>query len=382
MNKRRPFITFSCTILLVFLCLGVLAAGYGTYALQRRVTATFGPPAAHLQFDQRARLSIRLLLQTDHLTTPVDLYGEQRTFLISWGETLPAIAGRLQAQGLIHDASTFRTYLQYAGLDTTLQAGNYELSPAMTPVQIAHALQDATPKEVALTVLQGWRLEEIAATLPTSGLEITPQEFLAAAAEMPSGYSFLDGIPAATLEGFFFPGTYILPRETTTTALITVLLDNFERQLKPDLENGYAQQDLTIFEAVTLASIVERESVVADEMPLIASVFLNRLDAGIKLEADSTVQYALGYNSRQDTWWTNPLSSLDLEFDSPYNTYQYSGLPPGPIANPGLSALRAVAFPAQTPYYYFRAACDGSGKHLFAQTFAEHVGNACPGSDQ
>jgi UPF0755 protein len=161
-----------------------------------------------------------------------------------------------------------------------------------------------------------------------------------------------------------------------------VLLDNFEEQLKLELRNGFAQQNLSIFEAVTLASIVERESVVAEEMPLIASVFLNRLDAGIKLEADSTVQYALGYNSRQDTWWTNPLSGQDLEIDSPYNTYRYPGLPPGPIANPGLSALRAVAFPAQTPYYYFRAACDASGKHLFAQTFAEHVGNACPESEQ
>lgn len=382
MNKRRPFFTLSCAVLLVFLCLGLLAAGFGIYALQKRVATTFGPPAPQLQFDQRARLSIRLLLQSDDLTTPVDLYGDQRAFLISWGETLPAIAGRLQAEGLIHDAGTFRTYLQYAGLDTTLQAGNYELSPAMTPIQIAHALQDATPSEVVLTVLEGWRLEEIAATMPTSGLEIAPQEFIAAAAEIPADYSFLEALPAVTLEGFFFPGTYILPRETTTPALITVLLDNFEEQLEPELKNGFAQHNLSIFEAVTLASIVERESVVAEEMPLIASVFLNRLEAGIKLEADSTVQYALGYNSRQDTWWTNPLSSLDLEIDSPYNTYRYPGLPPGPIANPGLSALRAVAFPAQTPYYYFRAACDGSGKHLFAQTFAEHVGNACPGSEQ
>ena len=378
MNNRRPFFTLSCAFLLVFLCLGLLAAGYSIYALQKRVATTFGPPAPQLQFDQRARLSIRLLLQSDDLTTPVDLYGDQRAFLISWGETLPAIAGRLQVEGLIHDAGTFRTYLQYAGLDTTLQAGNYELSPAMTPIQIALALQDATPSEVALTVLEGWRLEEIAATMPTSGLEIAPQEFIAAAAEIPADYSFLEAARAVTLEGFFFPGTYILPRETTAPALITVLLDNFEEQLEPELKNGFAQHNLSIFEAVILASIVERESVVAEEMPLIASVFLNRLETGIKLEADSTVQYALGYNSRQDTWWTNPLSSLDLEIDSPYNTYRFPGLPPGPIANPGLSALRAVAFPAQTPYYYFRAACDGSGKHLFAQTFAEHVGNACP----
>jgi UPF0755 protein len=123
---------------------------------------------------------------------------------------------------------------------------------------------------------------------------------------------------------------------------------------------------------------VERESVEAAEMPLIASVFLNRLEIGMSLDADSTVQYAIGYNETQQTWWTNPLQGEDLLFDSPYNTYLYPGLPPGPIANPGLNAVRAVAFPAQTPYYYFRAACDGSGEHLFAETYEEHVQNACP----
>jgi UPF0755 protein len=113
-------------------------------------------------------------------------------------------------------------------------------------------------------------------------------------------------------------------------------------------------------------------------MPLIASVFLNRLNADIKLDADPTVQYAVGYNAAQATWWTNPLSFEDLQLDSPYNTYLYAGLPPGPICNPSIDALRSVAFPAQTPYYFFRAACDGSGRHLFAETFDEHVNNACP----
>jgi UPF0755 protein len=114
-----------------------------------------------------------------------------------------------------------------------------------------------------------------------------------------------------------------------------------------------------------------------EEMPLIASVFLNRLAAGMKLDSDPTVQYALGYNPGKETWWTNPLSLEDLQFDSPYNTYLYPGLPPGPIASPGLAALQAVAFPAQTPYYYFRADCGGAGKHAFAETFEEHIQNEC-----
>lgn len=379
MSKRRTSVVATCALALILICLGIFAAGYGIYQLQNRVTATFGPPAPYLGFSQRLRLSAQLLTQTEELTTPVYPLGEQRPFQVQWGENLAAIAGRLQAEGLIQSGNAFQAYLQYAGLDTSVQAGYYELSPAMTPIDIAQALQDATPSEVALTILAGWRMDEIAETLPTSGLEISPAEFLAAARDIPAGYAFLEQAPAgATLEGFLFPDTYILPRETTSGELIATLLDNFGKQLTPDLQKGFAQQDLNIYEAVTLASIVEKESVIPEEMPLIASVFLNRLRAGIKLEADSTVQYAIGYNRGQNSWWTNPLSGADLQIQSAYNTYQNSGLPPGPIANPGLSALRAIAFPAQTPYYYFRAACDGSGKHVFSNTFEEHVQKACP----
>jgi UPF0755 protein len=117
---------------------------------------------------------------------------------------------------------------------------------------------------------------------------------------------------------------------------------------------------------------------VEEEQPTIASVFYNRLSQGMKLDSDPTVQYALGYNHSAKTWWTNPLSSQDLQINSPYNTYGSSGLPPGPIDSPGLSALNAVAKPDDTPFFYFRARCDGSHKHLFAQTYDEHLLNACP----
>jgi UPF0755 protein len=127
-----------------------------------------------------------------------------------------------------------------------------------------------------------------------------------------------------------------------------------------------------------MASIIQREAVVDTEMPLIASVFYNRLAAGMDLQTDPTVQYALGYNNAQGTWWTNPLSRDDLNFDSPYNTYIYYGLPPGPISNPGEAALDAVAYPAESKYYYFQARCDGSGLHNFAETFEQHQENYCP----
>jgi UPF0755 protein len=129
---------------------------------------------------------------------------------------------------------------------------------------------------------------------------------------------------------------------------------------------------------VTLASIVQREAVRPEEQAAIASVFLNRLVAGMPLQTDPTVQYALGFDVATNSWWKVPLSTADLEIQSPYNTYQNLGLPPGPISSPGLNAIQAVAYPAQTPYYYFRARCDGSGLHDFSETFDQHLQSGCP----
>lgn len=133
---------------------------------------------------------------------------------------------------------------------------------------------------------------------------------------------------------------------------------------------------MSVYQAVTLASIVEREAVIPDERPLIASVFLNRLRKGMYLNADPTVQYALGYQKQGHTWWKRPLLLEDLDVDSPYNTYRHPGLPPGPICNPGLDSLKAVANPAHTDYYYFVANdVAGDGSHVFAKTLEEHQAN-------
>jgi UPF0755 protein len=160
-------------------------------------------------------------------------------------------------------------------------------------------------------------------------------------------------------------------------ALLTRFTANSKAQENEEQFQGLEQQGLTLNEAVTLASIVEREAISPEEMPHIASVFYNRLNAGIKLDSDPTVQYALGFNTAQATWWTNPLSGADLQVDSPYNTYLYPGLPPGPIANPSPEALRAVAFPASTPFYYFRAHCGDPTRHDFSETYQEHLEKSC-----
>jgi UPF0755 protein len=380
MSKLKRSCLPPLLVFVVFLFGAFLVVLVGAvFILPNRASQTFGRPTPNLSTNQLVRLSAQLLWQANDLTSPIDPLGEDRQFQISLGESVPSIANRLQAEGLIWDAGVFRAYLQYTGLDISLQAGTYTLSPGMTAVEIAQSFQDATPSEVTLVVLEGWRMEEIAESLPTTGLEVSPKSFLEAASNHPAGYPFLEDLPSqSTLEGFFFPGSYQVSRNLSATKIVSLLLDNFKAQLTPKIQRGFSNQGLSVFEAVSLASIVQREAVSEEEMPLIASVFFNRLAAGMKLEADSTVQYALGYNSEHKTWWTNPLSRQDLQIDSPYNSYLYPGLPPGPIDNPSLRALRAVAFPAQTPYYYFRAACDGSGKHTFAETFEEHVGNECP----
>jgi UPF0755 protein len=374
---KRSLILF-LLLLVIFLGLVSILVGWVVSSLPQEVQLAFGPPAKNLDTWQRFQLSVKLFSQEEILKTPADPNGESQPFRVQLGESTYAITNHLQAQRLITDAGALRDYLVYSGLDTTLQAGDYTLSARMTPVEIAHTLQDATPSEIAFHILPGWRLEEIAASLPTSGLEFTAEAFLAAAANPPTNLPMAQAFPpSASLEGFLYPDSYRLPRQISVTDFLSSVLGDFQSKVDNDIQLGFQNQGLSLFQAVTLASIVQREAVVEDEMPQIASVFLNRLAAGMRLDSDPTVQYALGFNPAQNTWWTNPLSLDNLTFDSPHNTYLYPGLPPSPIANPGLAALRAVAFAAHTPYYYFRAACDGSGRHLFAETFEQHQNNAC-----
>ncbi|MGE5250490.1 MAG: endolytic transglycosylase MltG [Bacteroidota bacterium] len=363
---------FPATAIFILLCMMILAL----ILIPIRASQLYGRPTPRVGMWGIIEYSARLLWDDGLLTRPRAVSGSEQIFNIDRGEAVGSIAVRLQSEGLISSASAFRDYVVYTGLDTSIQAGKYKLTPAMSAIDIAHELQDATPEDVTFVVLPGWRAEEVAASLPTSGLSVTAEDFLSAAASHPAGYDFFES--SASAEGFLYPDTYILPRTTDSQGLVDALIRNFALHLSPELREGFARHGLSVYQGVTLASIVQREAVEEQEQPIIASVFLNRLNTGMKLDSDPTVQYALGYNAAQRTWWTNPLNAADLQFDSPFNTYLYPGLPPRPIANPGASALRAVAFPAQTPYYYFRARCDNSGLHIFAETFDEHMANGCP----
>jgi UPF0755 protein len=362
------------TLSIVFI--GLILLLLGLIAVPLRAQQLYGPPSPTLGLWGTFEYSARLLWYGGTLTQPLDPNGVERPFHIEQGESVSVIADRLELAGLIFGSQALKDYLIYTGLDTTIQAGEYKLSPSLSIVDLARELQDATPEDVTFVILAGWRMEEIAASLSTSGLNLTPEQFLTVAQAAPPGYDFIP--PGASSEGFLYPDAYIIPRVAGAQELLDRLVRNFSLHLTVELREGFARQGLSIHQAVTLASIVEREAVQPEEQSLIASVFLNRLNAGIKLDSDPTVQYALGFDLLRMTWWTNPLSILDLQIDSPYNTYKYAGLPPGPIANPGLDALRAVASPMGSPYFYFRARCDGSGLHAFAITFEEHIANACP----
>ena len=379
MPKQNSLISSCAFILLVGSCTLIALGVSILFGIQNRARQTFGEPTTSLTAQQRFYLSLQLLLQEQALQNPAQPTSAPQPFQVDLGESTFSVIQRLEQSGLITSASALRTFLVYKGMDTTLQAGEYQISPGLTPIEIAYALQDAVPSSVNFVILAGWRLEEIAQALPTSGINIAPNEFLIAArsdnSRIPSSYS----VPtSASLEGFLYPDSYQFRRDVPVNEFISTITGNFEQNLTADIQQGFNRQGLNIFEGVILASIVEREAMLPEEMPLIASVFINRLAIDMKLDSDPTVQYALGYNHAQKTWWTNPLSRENLLVDSPYNTYLYPGFPPGPIANPSLDALKAVAFPANTPYYYFRAACDNSGRHLFAETFQQHVRNGCP----
>lgn len=377
-SQILSFFRLVLILVLILLCLGLMGAAIAAYRLPQWAELKFGPPGPRLSRTQLVLHSARLMMAQETLLRAKDPLGMPRSFIVELGEPVNSIVTRLEDEDFIPSADSFRTYLIYSGMDTAIQAGRYQLSPASTPLEIAAALQDPVPGDVEFNILPGWRAEEIAAALPTSGIDVTPEAFLAVvhnppADLLPPGFPELD-----TLEGFLMPGNYTIQRATSAQDLAGLFVERFDQEVPPDLREAFASHGLGLDQAVILASIVQREALVADEQPTIASVFYNRLALGMKLDSDPTVQYALGFHDAWGGWWKSPLSTGDLQIDSRYNTYIYPGLPPGPIANPSLGALRAVAGPEQTDYFYFRARCDGTRRHLFAETYEEHLQNACP----
>lgn len=326
---------------------------------------------------EKTALGLYLRYKGDVVTRPARPGDEREVpFVVESSEGVGTVAYNLERLGLVADGEVFRRVVQYNEADGDIEAGVYTLKAGMTMEQIMRQLQHGRLPSVAVTLPEGWRVEEMAAQLETLGV-ITPAlsfvEAVNRGAGAPEYMRVRPGGAPGGLEGFLFPDTYQMPRDAAPERVIEIMLQNWDRYVPEELRAKAAERKLTLYEVVTLASIVEREAVVASERPLIAGVYLNRLKQGMYLQADPTVQYAKGYNPATKKWWNPTLQEESQTVQSPYNTYLRGGLPPGPICNPGQASIKAVLAPQPSEFLFFYAKGDGS--HAFAKTYEEHLRN-------
>jgi UPF0755 protein len=301
------------------------------------------------------------------LSRPYRGFGGEETFVdLPSGTSVAEIARRLAAAGVVPDPYTFRLAAHLAHDDRRLQAGEYRFTEAATPGEVAARLARGDVYTRPVTVPEGLNIEEVAALFERTGVG-SAASFREAAAAVALIARF--DPEAASLEGYLFPETYPLSRHAGAPELVAAMVARFEHEFDADLRAGAAAARMSPREAVTLASLVELETAQPAERPLVAAVFRNRLRIGMPLQCDPTVVYALVQAHR----WRGTIRKVDLQIDSPYNTYRVAGMPPGPIASPGRASLEAAVHPADTPYLYFVSRNDGT--HAFATTLAEHNRN-------
>jgi UPF0755 protein len=327
-------VTIAKRLALVFLVLAIAAAGTVAAVLYSRVNAPFQGYSTNEQFVE-----------------------------IPSGAGPLAIGSRLIAAGVVRDPLTFRAALWLTGEAPRLKAGEYRFDRPMTPREVIGKIARGEVHVLPITFREGLTFREMAAVFEAGGFG-QAAAFVEAASD---GALIHDVDPEAKdLEGYLFPDTYAFARGTTAARVVRAMVDRFVQVLTPELRATAAARGLSVRQLVTLASLVEKETARPEERPLVASVYANRLRIGMGLQCDPTVIYALQLAGRYD----GNIRRADLMIDSPYNTYRYPGLPPGPIAAPGLGSLEAAARPADTDFLYFVSRNDGS--HEFSRTLAEH----------
>ncbi len=283
------------------------------------------------------------------------------SFEVKLGDSAPKIADRLKTDKLIRDRSAFITYVNFHGLRTRIKAGTYSLRPSLSSPQIADIIANGRTQSDRLVIPEGYTLHQIRAAAAKRGIR---EADFNAALVTPHAQAFLSGKPAdVDLEGYLFPDSYSIEKGTTASTLIDQMLNTFGQRVGPAYSQAFAMEGLSVHQALTLASIVEKEVSNANDRPVVAQVFLKRYKLGMPLGSDVTTQYAADQAGVR----------FDLELNSPYNTRKVAGLPPGPICSPGLSSLDAVAHPAATDYLFFLSGKDG--KTYFAKTYPEHQRN-------
>ncbi len=282
------------------------------------------------------------------------------------GESTAGIGRRLVAAGVIRDELTFRLAVRWHAGGRSLKAGEYRFSEPASPGTVIDRLARGDVYLVPLTFPEGLTAEEMAKLFEQSGLG-SASAFVAAA-RVPDAIKAIDP-EADSLEGYLFPDTYHLPRTLAAPALVDRMVRRFISVFDEDLQSRAKATGLTVRQLMSLAALVEKQTARGDERPIVAAVYHNRLRIGMPMQADPTVIYALKLAGR----WDGNITRADLQFDSPYNTYRYPGLPPGPIASPGKAAIEAAIAPADVDYLYFVSRNDGS--HVFARTLPEHNRN-------
>jgi UPF0755 protein len=276
------------------------------------------------------------------------------------GATVRAVADSLESAGVVGSARLFRWYASVAGRDRAIKAGTYQINTGESWGNVLDALVSGKAQERTLTIPEGFDLRDITPALAKT-LEVPVDSVRAAVAD--TALIARLQIPVGSLEGYLFPDTYTFPDGTTARAAINAMVERFLEVWKPEWDARLQAMAISRHDAITMASIVEKEARVAAERPIIAAVYWNRLKAPMRLQADPTVQYALPEHVERVMY-------KDLEVDSKYNTYRNDGLPPGPIASPGEASIDAALNPAPVSYLFFVAHPDGH--HEFRNTFAEH----------
>jgi len=312
-------------------------------------------------------------LYWQNLNSAVDANGQKQVFVVNKGETIRQVADNLKKENLIRSAFYFKNKI---GPNDNIKAGEYSISPKLSTKEIIKILTlgEALSREKSITIIEGWNNKEIAAYLEKNNI-ISSKDFIALA-NSPLGQwkfgflrpDFLDDAPKqAGLEGYLFPDTYRISQGALAEEIISKMLDNFDKKLTPEIKEEIKRQGKTIYEIVTMASIIEKEVRSTDDMKIVSGIFWDRLKNGQGLESCATLAYILGINKTQ-------YSLEDTKVDSPYNTYKYRGLPPGPIANSGLNAIRAAVYPEDTNYNYFLSD-PATGQTIYSKTLDEHNAN-------
>lgn len=282
--------------------------------------------------------------------------------------TASDVADKLHDDGFVQSPTWFRLMAKVTGQDSALKEGEYVLDSHMSLHQVFGKLTSGKSEAARLVIPEGYTVWQIAQAIAALG-NISEADFLAAAKDTSQLYPYMQGNRSDVTfptEGFLFPDTYFIPNNATAQDVVAMMLKNFDHRLTPDMKQKISDKNLSIYQFVTLASLVEKEAKFDEDRPLIASVFLNRLQIHMKLQSDASISYAMGSHKAA-------YSIAETQYDSPYNTYMYEGLPPGAIGNPGMDSMNAVLNAPQTSYLYFVA--DEAGHNYFAVTYDDHMKN-------